>query len=49
MEVVRLENITKQYPGVLALDHANLEIYSGEIHALLGENGAGDRVIIRPS
>lgn len=38
MEVVRLENITKQYPGVLALDHANLEICSGEIHALLGEN-----------
>ena len=39
VEVVRLENITKQYPGVLALDHANLEICSGEIHALLRRMG----------
>lgn len=47
MEVVRLENITKQYPGVLALDHANLEICSGEIHALLGENGAGKTTLMK--
>ena len=47
VEVVRLENITKQYPGVLALNHADLVIRSGEIHALLGENGAGKTTLMR--
>ena len=38
--VLMLRNITKQVPGVLANDKINLDIYGGEIHAILGENGA---------
>lgn len=49
MVVVEMKNITKQYPLVLALDHVNFSLKKGEILSLLGENGAGDRVIIRPS
>ena len=45
-EVVRapaleMRGITKRYPGVVANDHIDLEVRPGEIHALLGENGAG--------
>ena len=36
-----LKQISKQYPGVLALDKVSLDFVEGEVHALLGENGAG--------
>lgn len=39
--VLRLENLTKHFPGVLANDSVSLSINHGEIHCLLGENGAG--------
>lgn len=48
-ETLRLERIVKKFPGVVALDHVNLKLAAGEVLALAGENGAGDRVIIRPS
>jgi len=38
---VVLRGIVKRFPGVTANDGANLEVRKGEIHALLGENGAG--------
>ena len=38
---LELVGITKQYPGVLANSNVSLRIMPGEIHALLGENGAG--------
>lgn len=38
---VALRGIIKRFPGVTANDGANLEVRKGEIHALLGENGAG--------
>jgi simple sugar transport system ATP-binding protein len=36
-----MRGITKRFPGVLANDHIDLDLQPGEIHALLGENGAG--------
>jgi simple sugar transport system ATP-binding protein len=38
--ILELRGITKQFPGVLANDNINLTLERGEIHALLGENGA---------
>jgi ABC-type sugar transport system ATPase subunit len=42
-----LTDIVKRYPGVLASDHVTLELRSGEIHGLLGENGCGKSTLIR--
>ncbi len=39
--ILEMRGITKQFPGVLANDHVDLELFSGEVLALLGENGAG--------
>lgn len=39
--LLRIENLTKQFPGVLALDDVSFDVKRGEIHCLLGENGAG--------
>ena len=39
--LVKMEGITKEFPGVKALDNISLEINAGEVHVLLGENGAG--------
>jgi len=43
---VKLVNITKSFPGVLANDKISLNIRKGEIHALLGENGAGKTTLM---
>jgi ABC-type sugar transport system ATPase subunit len=39
--VIRFEEVTKRFPGVVALDHVSFEITAGSCHALCGENGAG--------
>ena len=39
--ILELRGITKTFPGVLANDNISLTLDEGEIHALLGENGAG--------
>lgn len=47
--ILSVRNIVKTYPGVIAINHFSTDVREGEVHALIGENGAGDRVIIRPS
>jgi len=42
-----MSQVTKQYPGVQALDRANLTILPSEIHALMGENGAGKSTLLK--
>jgi ribose transport system ATP-binding protein len=45
--LIQIKHLTKIFPGVKALDDINVDIYEGEIHALLGENGAGKSTLIK--
>lgn len=44
--IIRLTDISKAFPGVVANDSISLEVVRGEVHCLLGENGAGKSTLI---
>ena len=43
---IEMLNITKRFPGIVANDNITLQLKKGEIHALLGENGADRKSVV---
>ncbi|GCF09662.1 sugar ABC transporter ATP-binding protein [Dictyobacter arantiisoli] len=45
--VLRLQHISKQFPGVFAVNDVSLDVYPGEVHVVAGENGAGKSTLMK--
>ncbi|MEH8062945.1 galactose/methyl galactoside ABC transporter ATP-binding protein MglA [Gallibacterium anatis] len=45
--LLEMKNVSKSFPGVKALDHANLTVHAHSVHALMGENGAGKSTLLK--
>ncbi len=45
--ILRLEDVTKVYSGIVAVKHANLALRRGAVNVLVGENGAGKSTLMR--
>jgi ribose transport system ATP-binding protein len=46
-KIIEIKGLTKQFPGVTALNNIDLDINQGEVHVLVGENGAGKSSLIK--
>ncbi len=45
--LLKMEGISKTFPGVIALDKVNMDLNRGEVHAIVGENGAGKSTLMK--
>lgn len=45
--MLQVKNISKSFPGVIALQDVNLSFYAGKVNAILGENGAGKSTLLK--
>ena len=46
-KILEAKNISKQYPGVVALDDVSINVYKGKVNVLVGENGAGKSTLMK--
>ena len=45
--ILEMRDVSKSFPGVKALDHVQLKLRPGKVHALMGENGAGKSTLMK--